>query len=322
MTLQRAAAIIHKLTVLTVLIVLSLSLLCLAGKYLYLELVTHFRLQYLIAALACGIVLIAFRSWKILPLAVCGTILNLLPILPYYYAPPETPASTQLTNFKLLLANALRENRSYTGLLTEVQRTNPDVLVIQEFTEQWKTETAVLSQQYPFTLLEPSPSRSGSGMAIFSRYPLAKKERLVLDSSSHFALRVDVVIDQKRFAILAMHPTTPVTPWKFRNRNKQLAEAASIIRAETGPKILVGDLNVTMWSPYFEKLLRESGLRDTRRGFGLQTTWPVPLPSFLRLPIDHCLVSEEWLVQGVRTIKNPGSDHKAVLFELALMGIR
>ena len=155
-------------------------------------------------------------------------------------------------------------------------------------------------------------------MGIFSKYPLLTKERLVLDSSTHVALKVEVAVEKTRVTILALHPTTPVTAWKFKNRNRQFHEAASIMRSTSGPKLLIGDLNATMWSPHFAKLLRESGLRDARRGFGLQLTWPVVLPSFLRLPIDHCLVSEEWVVQGVSTGVAKGSDHKTVLFELAL----
>jgi endonuclease/exonuclease/phosphatase (EEP) superfamily protein YafD len=155
-------------------------------------------------------------------------------------------------------------------------------------------------------------------MAIFSRYPLLTKERLVLDSSAHVALKVEVAVEQTRVTLLALHPTTPITPWKFKNRNKQFHEAASIMRSTGGPKLLIGDLNTTMWSPYFVKLLRDSGLRDARRGFGLHPTWPAVLPGFLRLPIDHCLVSDEWLVQAVSTGVAKGSDHQTVLFELAL----
>jgi len=307
---------VHKLTIATVLVVLGLSLLSFAGKHLYLELVTHFRVQYLLVAVACVLILGGLQSWKVLPLAVCCVVLNLLTILPYYFPAPGTQASRRLTTFKILQANALKHNRSYSELLTEVKRANPDVLVLQEFTAEWEANTTVLSQNYPFTLLEARPS--GDGMAIFSRYPLLAKERLDLDSSTHVALRVEFAFDQNRFTLLALHPTTPITPWKFRNRNKQFAEAAAIVRAAKGPKILIGDLNATMWSPYFATLLRESGLRDARRGFGIQTTWPASLPSFLRLPIDHCLVSDDWFVQGVTTVGKTGSDHKAVLFELAL----
>ncbi len=315
-----ALDLIHKLTIGVVLIVLVLSLLSFAGTILYFELATHFRLQYCLLAFGCILLLLAFQSWKMLPLAVCCAILNLLPILPYYFVKSRTRASTNLVNLKLLQANALESNQNYAGLLEEVKRTNPDVLVLQEMTEAWATNTAVLNQEYPYTLLAPRPS--GSGMGISSKHPLLTKQSLVLDSSTHVALKVEVQVGEASFTLLAMHPTTPVTPWKFKNRNKQFAEAASILNSTKGPRMLVGDLNATMWSPYFSKLLRDAGLRDARHGFGLQTTWPMPLPGFLRLPIDHCLVSNEWVVQRVSTGVAKGSDHRTVLIELGLPSSR
>jgi len=307
--------LIHKLTVGMIFVVLVLTLVSFAGNHLYLELATHFRLQYLLASVVCVGVLFAFQSWRPLPIAIACAILNLVPILPYYSTPAHS-ASTDLINFKLLQANAFEQNRNYAEFLAEAKRLNPDVVVLQELTEEWETNTASLNQNYPFAVIEARPS--GAGMAVFSRHPLVTKELLALDGSNHVSLRVEVEIEYTRVTLLALHPTTPVTPWKFKNRNKQFAEAAAIMKATKGPKLLVGDLNVTMWSPYFQRLLRDSGLRDARRGFGLQTTWPVPLPSFLRLAIDHCLVSEEWFVQGITTGANTGSDHKAILFELAL----
>ena len=170
----------------------------------------------------------------------------------------------------------------------------------QELTKSGKNTASLIRTIHLLWLRPPS----GVGMAVFSRYPLVAKERSRLTFKSR---EPELKLDwQTRFTILALHPTTTVTAWKFKNR-KQFAEAAKIMKATKRPKLLVGDLNVTMWSPYFQRLLRDSGLRDARRGYGLQTTWPVPLPSFLRLAIDHCLVSEEWFVQAITTGANTGS---------------
>ncbi|MBC6474673.1 MAG: UPF0175 family protein [Hormoscilla sp. GM102CHS1] len=47
-----------------------------------------------------------------------------------------------------------------------------------------------------------------------------------------------------------------------------------------------------MWSPYYRKFIRDSGLKNGRSGFGVQPTWPVDAPIF-SIPLDHCLVSPE-----------------------------
>ena len=38
--------------------------------------------------------------------------------------------------------------------------------------------------------------------------------------------------------------------------------------------MLMGDMNCTSWSPYFQDMLTVSGLRDSRRGFGVEGSWP------------------------------------------------
>ena len=71
-----------------------------------------------------------------------------------------------------------------------------------------------------------------------------------------------------------------------------------------------------MWSPYFAGLVHDSGLRDARMGFGLKTSWPIPLPSFLRLPIDHCLVSKDIHVERFEIGSRTGSDHLPIIIDL------
>ena len=94
--------------------------------------------------------------------------------------------------------------------------------------------------------------------------------------------------------------------------------AAELMRETPGPKVLLGDLNVTPWSPYFQDLVEGSGLRDVRVGSGLWTTWPMPLPSFLRIPIDHCLTSDDVAVREFTTVGGTGSDHRAILVDVSV----
>ena len=79
--------------------------------------------------------------------------------------------------------------------------------------------------------------------------------------------------------------------------------------------MLVGDLNCTSWTPAFAELERISGLRDSRKGFGVQPTWPSNLPG-LRIPIDHFLVSPSLAVRNRFVGPAVGSDHFPVVIEL------
>jgi endonuclease/exonuclease/phosphatase (EEP) superfamily protein YafD len=253
-----------------------------------------------------------------LTFAAAMAVFNLGHILPYYFTPPRPEARASNVNIRLMQANVLWSNSNYAALLEAVHEAHPDILVLQEFTEKWLDQTPGFISEYPHYKTVPRPG--GAGMALFSRYPLEDVSILTLDASTHTALLAKVNIQGTAVSLLALHPPTPVRTDKFLNRNRQFTEAASILRAARGPRLLIGDLNTTMWSPYFTRLVRDSGLRDARLGFGLRPSWPLPLPAFLQLPIDHCLVSDEVSVEGISTGRRTGSDHRPLIVDVRLSG--
>lgn len=311
-TLQR----IHLLAVLSTVVVSVFTLASLFGRRPYLELTTHFRLQYALATTACLILLVFFHSWKLLPLALGCAIINWCFILPYYAA-SRTTSAPDAVHLRLMHANVLVNNKDYAALAAIVEEAQPDIVVLQEFTEAWQEQMRhPLGSQYPYSKLAPRPG--GLGMALYSRYPLEEAEVLALYDSAHLAILARVNVGGRPLSVLALHPPTPIRPDTFASRNEQLARAASIMREAQGPKLLIGDLNTTMWSPYFTDLLDESGLRDARQGFGLRPSWPVPLPTPLQIPIDHCLVGGGVAVKDVRTGGRTGSDHRPLIVEVSV----
>ena len=57
--------------------------------------------------------------------------------------------------------------------------------------------------------------------------------------------------------------------------------------------MLMGDLNCTSWSPYFQDMLSESGLRGLAAGLWRARGAGRHLPLPLRIPIDHCLMTPD-----------------------------
>jgi endonuclease/exonuclease/phosphatase (EEP) superfamily protein YafD len=120
--------------------------------------------------------------------------------------------------------------------------------------------------------------------------------------------------------IVATHPASPKKAWEFADRKRQLAEVGKLARNTAGPVVVVGDLNTTSWSPYFQDLLATSGLLDSRRGFGVEASWPRASLALMRIPIDHCLVSPEVSVLDRWIGEDVGSDHRPIVVEFALEG--
>jgi endonuclease/exonuclease/phosphatase (EEP) superfamily protein YafD len=306
---------IHLFVVVTTFAVSAFSLASLFGRHPYLELATHFRLQYALAASACVVLLVVFHSWRLIPLALCSAIFNWTFIIPYYAASrPISP--TSVIHLRLMHANVLGSNKDYAALTAAVEQERPDILLLQEYTQAWHEHLQSLNSKYPYS--KAAPRQGGSGMALFSRYPLEGAEVLTLDASAHLAILSRVIVDGSPLSILSLHPPTPMRPEKFANRNEQFTRAAAIMRGTQGPKLLIGDLNTTMWSPYFVDLVRGAGLRDARQGFGLKPSWPVPLPALLQIPIDHCLVGGGISAERVRTGGRTGSDHRPLVVDVSL----
>lgn len=316
MALLMAPRAFYLLVAVATVAVAAFTLASLFGRHPYLELTTHFRLQYALAASVCLILLTAFHSWKLLPLALGCAVLNWAFILPYYIDSSSPALAPDAVRLRLMHANVLWANRNYAALLALVEEERPDILVLQEYTQEWHEHLQVLQTQYPYSKEAPRPG--GSGMALFSRRPLEAAEVLTLDDSSHLAVLAGLNVEGASLTVLALHPPTPMRPGDFENRNEQFARAASIMRKTQGAKLLIGDLNTTMWSPYFIDLVRESGLSNARQGFGLMPSWPVPLPTPLQIPIDHCLVGSGIAVEAIRTGGRTGSDHRPLIVDVML----
>jgi endonuclease/exonuclease/phosphatase family metal-dependent hydrolase len=96
------------------------------------------------------------------------------------------------------------------------------------------------------------------------------------------------------------------------------------------PVVIAGDLNITMWSPYYKRFISKTGLRNARQGFGILPSWPVKttyphyskIPPFMSwlisIPIDHCLISPELKVSKIRTGANVNSDHLPLIIDLVI----
>jgi endonuclease/exonuclease/phosphatase (EEP) superfamily protein YafD len=307
------AQLVYKFALASLILLVILTLASQFGAYAYLELTTHFRLQYFLGAIVCALLLTTSQSWKFVAIAVFCALLNAASIWPYYKKPESTVAASK-NKLRLFHANVFEKSRDYQAVLDRVNEADADVVVLQELTQEWSKQTEILKNSYAY--VEIAPRSSGAGMGVFSRYPLEDVQVLTLDSTTHVAILAKIKVNETALTLLSLHPTTPITVEKFRNRNQQFQEAAKLIRPIAGPRVLVGDLNTTMWSPYFRQLLADAGLRDARLGFGLGTTWPEPYPPFLRIAIDHCLVSNEVGVESMRVGPRTGSDHRPLIIDL------
>jgi endonuclease/exonuclease/phosphatase (EEP) superfamily protein YafD len=276
------------------------------------ELLTHFRMQYLgVQALLFALLLLQRRFRWCFALGSCA-VLNGLPLVPYLPLGAAIASEAEAT-VTLMTVNVEAGNRHHERLLDIVAEEAPDVLLVVEFTHAWQEKLRPLFRMYPHRVLLPEPS--AWGIALLSRYPLGPFEAFDLESTS--AVDAHVQSPFGTFRLIGVHLKSPTSRAAANERNRQLRALAELRQSASEPLAIVGDFNITPYSPIFADWLIETGLRDARSGTGVGISWPTFLP-ILGIPIDHCVVSPELKVADFKRLPRFGSDHYPVLVELTL----
>jgi len=278
---------------------------------------SHFRAHYFFAAffgLFCALFL---KNKRLIVIALVLTLINGMEILPWYLpqVPKENIAKQANHSLRLMQSNVFWLNSDYQILIDNVKKEQPDVLVLQEFTPQWSENISELVTLYPYRMHE---LREGSfGMGLFSKYPLT--DSLVFDEKNFGIVSFQTKLEFKKnkINIFAIHPPPPTNGLLYSLRDKEFKLLKERLTLAKGSKIVIGDFNSSMWSPSYKKLIASSGMRNVRKGFGLLPSWPTNLP-IGRIPIDHCLVSEELLVKNIQLGLDIGSDHYPIIVDLEL----
>jgi endonuclease/exonuclease/phosphatase (EEP) superfamily protein YafD len=291
----------------------------LGGRIWYLGIFAHFKLHYLLALVAGLILWAPTRRWGWIMVGVLAIGLNLADILPLYHehdraVSSATPGSTRL---RLVSANLLRSNESYAAITDYLLAEAPDVVILLETTSAMQAGLQPLIEQYPYRRIE---AREGYfGLMLLSRFPLIQSQVLYLCEAEVPTIHATLFVAGQPMQVIATHPPAPPKPIETKLRNQQLEGLARLAATLPPPILLAGDLNLTSYHPAFGELLSQSGLYDSRRGFGIQATWPVRLGP-LGISLDHCLLSPDIHVLSREVGPNVGSDHAPIALDLMIPG--
>ncbi len=276
------------------------------------ELTTHFRVQYMtLAAVACLLGwLHRRRLWTFLPAAIF--LWHAFVVAPCFVPRFQQPEAASSDVTRIVSINVHCQNRTDMALEDFLRESDPHVVAIQECTPFWRNVMQGLSDVFPhqhFVVREDA-----FGLGIISRIPLTKVRTVQLPGRIPLLLAEGKVSGQS-VTIVAAHLFPPRDDSHGMLRNQQFQKLADIVRQIDHEVILVGDLNCTPFSPYFQDFLRDSRLKDSRTGTGIQPTWPSDL-FWLRIPIDHGLVSEGVQVIDLNVGSSIRSDHFPVILDL------
>ncbi|MEW6498280.1 MAG: endonuclease/exonuclease/phosphatase family protein [Cyanobacteriota bacterium] len=306
-----------------------LSVLCYIAWYWPLELLTHFRFQYLILSLIVSSVLVILwktRYLKIKLLVIAALLLvglNGIEVIPWYLPHSQQAVSKAAKPIRILSLNINIQNNRDNEVINVVRENHPDVALFLEVdrdaVEKLKTG---LKDSLPYSFRSP-----GGGLALLSRFPIRDARGDNFNGKGGHNLIATIEVDKQLIELIGTHPLVPVTRNNFHSRNRQLAALSDYIGGLNQPLILVGDFNLTPWSPYYRRLINKTKLHNTRLGFGILPSWPRPathvhfaswMIPLMNIPIDHCLVSKHFSVARIDTGANANSDHASLITDLVL----
>ncbi len=284
------------------------------------ELFAHFFLVYWLAALVCTAVL-WWAGWRRSGWLAVGVLTAFsVVLLPYFPWPETTPEATP--ELRLLQFNA--EQRPQPVLVWLQQHAQAqDVVVLLEAGPDFAAGLENLRAQFPHQLsrLQAGPF----GIAVLSRWPLQSAQVLEPAGAGYPALAATIEVPgwPAPVRLFAVHPPPPLGAALAAARNRFMTTLAKNVAQNAVPALVVGDMNLTPWSPLFRQFQAETDLLDCQLGQGWQATWPSATAAhmpLLGLPIDACLHAETLRVQSRQVLQAMESDHLPVLTRLAWHG--
>ncbi len=311
---------------------------CLAAREWWLfELLTHFRIHYLAAALLVIPAALALRLPWIGLLAALST--PHLPVVLGRIAGPTAPSPVEMVvPLRLTTINVNSDNPDHDRLLAHIRATRPDVLVLQETSASWRPALAALAHEFPHGV--PPDWPEGNDVILLSRHPIHHHRLIHAAAGPPVFIVAELALPGGRLDVIAVHPPYPMGPRlsAIRNRNlTAIAEAAAVLQ---GPRVIAGDFNLSPWSPYFTDLLDRAGVGDAAAGPLRWPTFPASLRWFddprlaatrlpgwdlgswvggwLGIPIDHILIGGDINATSVTRGPAVGSDHFPLTADLLI----
>lgn len=228
---------------------------------------------------------------------------------------PTSPGTAYplAASFKLLTFNLLQENRNYRAIIDEIERHDADIVFLAEYGPTKKQLQAWLSRRYPY-----KQDCSGSwhcSIALYSRFPITK-QRLVLAQHDAGPRRIhaDIQIGGSNVHVIGTHLISPLDRPSANYRELDFL-AREVAARGTGPVVVAGDFNATLFSNAFRNFVEKSGLVHMGH---LIPSWPMTPVALPQIGIDHVFMSRDVELYDVAAGRAAGSDHLPIAATLRL----
>ena len=241
---------------------------------------------------------------------------------------PTLPFVKNEHNLTHMQFNLNFRNKEMTSVVEYIKKHPMDIITLQEVTPEHKEilqelkfdgNKLHLTTHYPFVEHKKGAYpyqlycdfRGVGGGAILSKYPINPEKFVCVEGQG--LLWAEVKMPYKKINVASIHLHWPF-PYQ---QQEQIEFLKPVLENIPKPTLIAGDFNAVAWSNAVEKIANAS---NTKVANGLR--WSIelkkqlPLLPFMKLSIDHLLVSEELEVHRMKVEKDLGSDHLPVVSEI------
>jgi len=283
---------------------------------------SHFRIQllYLVLPLLFILMLLHEKKYRVVHLTLFIIFAIYLYMISQPFQPNLDPNKTK--SFKHMQFNLNFRNQKMEKF-TEFIKNNPmDIITLQEVTdkhreilEKLKVDGLAieLSRDFPFLAQKKGEYpyqaycnfRAVGAVAVLSKYPF-ETEAVCLNGATWAKVHLpDLTLN-----VFSTHLYWPYP----HHQPEQVKELLPVLESIPTPTLISGDFNAAPWSYAVKEIALAShthvveGLR-----WSIELKSQLPLLPFMKLPIDHLLVSDEFEVKSIKVEDGLGSDHLPIV---------
>ncbi|MFN4147819.1 MAG: endonuclease/exonuclease/phosphatase family protein, partial [Runella sp.] len=249
---------------------LAVSFLGFGGKYSrWLDHFAHFRVQYFGIGVLLMLYFVFQKRWFLSFLALFVVAFNGY-LVKSIFDTSQKGKKTEY-DFRVFHANILYKNKDFSLLTAQINQLNPDFISINEGTPEFEAYfQRHFSRSYHY--LFKTSAKDNTFVMLAAKQPMTAN--VVVVKNTQGIILAETQIKGKSLRLIACHAYNPTRlQIDFLTRNRQLNKIAEIAKENTKPTLVVGDLNITPWSVFYQRMLTHSGLSNCRDGFGWQPTW-------------------------------------------------
>lgn len=288
------------------LVLLGISIVPLFGPWPG-DMIAPFRVQLAIAAIIGLAIVMALRDLRLAAFAGIVMAATIVPIAARMIDRPVLPETASGRPVSLVVANVLCDNKQHDRVVALVREQQSDLFAAVETTPEWVASLDRLTDQYPHSF---APTTLGVfGVALYARRPFSPT-LLSIGRRQLPLLRADF----GDLVVYVAHPMPPANARLAADNREYIEALAERVGAETGPVIVAGDLNTTLWSSNIKPLLRHP--MQWPANSGLAYTWPASRP-WLAIQIDQVL-TRGMRAGSYQTLGDIGSDHYPIRADLVI----